>query len=338
MNQSIDVRRLSKSVFAALAAALSFVSACGGTQAIAVEPAAKSADSPVDAVNAPPSDEAMCRWIEALASPSSADRGEAQSELSRAGNAALPHVAAAARSPNPEVRLRSVEILRRHAAGDDAALAAAAQASLDELASASQTPVARAAQTALAVNAQQRLADEARKNESQMIVRGRGIVMIRPAIIARAAVARRVAVGRSVSVTVINGKRTIVAEEGGERVEISDGGDDGIKMTITKTIDGKEKKESFAAQDAKQLKEKHPEAYKEYAKHADDGGGAAVRQRLVEILGEKAVDGANGEKKEAKPRSEKLPADAAPAARLPRQLPPPNHVDVPIVPSVPKRR
>ncbi len=248
----------------------------------------------------------------------------------RAGAPALDKVAAAAGSTIPEVRVRSVDILRRHSMGGDASLSSDAQVRLDGMSSSPDMGVARAALAALATNARQRAAEKAAQVDPRTIFRaGGGMVFVRPPIVARAAVARRVVVGRSVSVTVTNGKRTIVAQDGDQRVEISDGGDDGIKMTISKKVDGKEEKESFAAKDAEELKEKHADAYKEYAKYAKDGGGAVIRRSIVDILDKKALDGEKGAKKADKSKPKVPRAAAAPALVPPPKLPPLNHIDVP---------
>jgi hypothetical protein len=237
------------------------------------------ADEPVATEPAPDADEVR-RWINELESPSQATRGAAQAALLRAGEAALEQVTAAARSPNPEVRLRCVEVLRRHAAGDAAALAQAGQSALDELAKATETSVARAAESAIAANARRRAADEATKYQDRILVRGGGaIIRLRPAVLPKA-VAALPAGARSVSVSVINGRRTILATSDEETVAISDGGDDGIKMSITKKVAGKEKKESFAAKDAAELKAKHAEAFKVYERYAKDGGGRVVLDEI----------------------------------------------------------
>jgi hypothetical protein len=77
--------------------------------------------------------------------------------------------------------------------------------------------------------------------------------------------------------TVINGRRTIKATNRQESVEIADGGEDGITVSITRKADAAkdggekaEKTETYKAKDAKELAAKHPEAFKVYEKY----GGA----------------------------------------------------------------
>jgi hypothetical protein len=193
--------------------------------------------------------------------------------------------------------------------------------------------VARAAQTALATNARRKIDEAYAAGDAGVfferggfarpaVIRGRGVIRAAPL---------RIATFRAVSI--VDGKRTIVAEEGGQRVEISDGGDDGIKMTIARKVDGKEKKESFAAKDAKEFKEKHPEAFKEFEKYAKDAGGAVVVRGVARMRGEKA----EGEK-DAESRLVDPPAVEAPAVVPPPKLPPLNHVDVPDVSAAAPRR
>lgn len=295
---------LSTSFWLVAVAACSHFAVCGAATSA-------RADQPVDEASksAPADDATIHRWVEDLGDPSYQVRGAAQAQLMRAGERALERIVDGARSTNPERRVRCVDILRRHAAEEESTLARLAQASLEELSKSDALSVARGAVAALEANARRRADDEAAERNGRVLVRaGGGMILVRPAILPRAV--KRVAVERSVSITNINGKRTIVAKDGDRRVEITDGGDDGIKVTITDKVDGKEKKESYAAKDAKTLKEKHPRAYVEYARHAEN---AAARARLSEIL------------KEARERPEKPALDKA------RLLPPPNHVDVPAV-------
>jgi hypothetical protein len=255
----------------------------------------------------------IARWIAELESPSQATRSAAQTELQRAGEAALEQVSAAVRSTKPEVRLRSVEILRRHADGDEPTLAESARVTLQRFAGDGDMGVARAAESAIAASARNRAAEEAADTAQQrVVVRGGGaMIRLRPVVVARAA-AVPVAV-RSVSVSVINGKRTIHAKNGDEEVEISDGGDDGIKMSITKKVDGKVKKETFAVKDAKELMEKHADAFELYEQYASELKSGA-RARLVEP-----------------------PVVADGKAKAVPKLPPVNHTDVPNIAPSPQR-
>ena len=274
----------------------------------AAEPRATEPDGPAPTA-ARPDAEQIAAWIGDLESPAHATRSAAQLALQRAGEAALLPVVAAVRSPNPEVRLRCVDVLRRHAAGDDPALAQAGQSALEALTKNSDMSVARAAESAIAANARERAAAEFAEQQEQLMLGRRGaVVRLRPLGVAKA-VGIPAANVRSISIAVVNGKRTIVAQNGDERVEISDGGDDGVKMSISKKVDGKEKKDTFVAKDASELKAKHPEAHKVYEQYAKDGG-VKVEAKLW---------------RERLERAEKLapPKEAKPKA------PPVNHTDVP---------
>ncbi len=249
----------------------------------ATEPKATEPDAPAQATVRPDAKQ-NAAWLADLESPAHATRSSAQLALQRAGEAALVPVVAAVRSPNPEVRLRCVDILRRHAAGDDPALAQAGQSALEALAKNADMSVARAAESAIAANARQRAAEEYAEQQEQLLLGRRGaIVRFRPLAVAKAAGIPAATV-RSVSIAVVNGKRTIVAQNGDERVEISDGGDDGIKMSISKKVDGKEKKDTFAAKDAAELKAKHPDAHKVYEQYAKDGGVKVEAKLVIEAI------------------------------------------------------
>jgi hypothetical protein len=289
--------------------AATFLAAVAGTFQV-------QAGEPIAASEPAPDAQTIRGWIADLESPSQATRGAAQASLLRAGEAALEPLIAAARSPNPEVRLRCVDVLRRHATSDVTPLAQSGRAALDELARASETSVARAAESALAAISRERAADEAVMMRDRIMVRGGAMIRLRPLVVPKVIEAMPAGV-RSVSVSVVNGKRSIHARSGEETVEISDGGDDGITMTITKKVDGKEKKESFAAKDVDELKKKHAEAFKLYERYAQDGGGRAVADevRLRREKLEKAI-------------SPEAPKASKAKGAKPKE-PPLNHVDVP---------
>lgn len=275
-----------------LAIAFAFCAAMASAAHAQHEAAKEKAAGPRVAEKAPVAPEApeapdakqVAAWIADLESHSQATRSAAQTALQRAGDAALAQIVAAVRSPSPEVRLRCVEILRRHAAGDDPTRAQAGQSALDTLAQDADMGVARAAESAIAANARQRAADEyAEQQEQLMLGRGRALVRLRPLAVAKAVGIPAGAV-RSVSISVVNGKRNIVAQSGDERVEISDGDDAGIKLSITKKVDGKETKETYAAKDAAELKAKHPAAHKVYEQYAKDGGVKIEAKLLLEAI------------------------------------------------------
>jgi hypothetical protein len=287
---------------------------------VALSPFASAQDSTrqkvrtVPSATEPPPDAALIgRWIAELESPSQASRSAAQASLQRTGAAAIEQVAAAARSPNPEVRLRCMEILRRHAGGEEPALAEQSKETLQRLAGDGDMGVARAAESAIAANARSQAAKVAADvtQQHRMVVRGGAMIRLRPMVAARAVAVP--AVARSVNISIFNGKRTINAKDGDEEVEISDGGEDGITMSISKKSDGKVEKKTYAAKDADELKEKHADAFKIYEQYAKDGGVGAVRKEL----------------RRARPVVPEPGVEVDGKAKPAPKLPPVNHTDVP---------
>jgi hypothetical protein len=79
---------------------------------------------------------------------------------------------------------------------------------------------------------------------------------------------------RNVRVTVVDGVKTIDAQENGRKIRITEDAN-GIDMTITENRDGKEVSEQFQAKDAEELKKNHPNAHEVYQRYA--GGAGPVR-------------------------------------------------------------
>ena len=76
---------------------------------------------------------------------------------------------------------------------------------------------------------------------------------------------------RAVSATVLNGKRTVNVDEPNRKIRIEDTNGQNIKVRITETIDGKEKKTEHEAVDLKQLQANAPEAARLYEEFAAAG-------------------------------------------------------------------
>ncbi|MDP7134599.1 MAG: hypothetical protein QF437_29160 [Planctomycetota bacterium] len=74
--------------------------------------------------------------------------------------------------------------------------------------------------------------------------------------------------GDSVSVTNVNGVRTITVKEKERTVEIREQQGDALELLITKTAGGKTKTEKIEAKNADDLKKRHPKLYALYKKHA----------------------------------------------------------------------
>ncbi|MDA1140510.1 MAG: hypothetical protein O3B01_18220 [Planctomycetota bacterium] len=74
--------------------------------------------------------------------------------------------------------------------------------------------------------------------------------------------------GDSVSVTTVNGVKTITVTETARTVEIKELPEDALELVITTKVDGKTKTEKIEAKNAEDLEKQHPKLYALYKKHA----------------------------------------------------------------------
>lgn len=190
-----------------------------------------------------PSAEEISGWIKNLDGDKFADREQAYNKLVEAGVPAIDAVAEAATSDSKEVSRRSIEILQRLMQTEDAATKEKAKAALSKLTES--------------------------KNES---VAGRAAQALKPptpiganAMPGRIVGGIRIAGGpgvRSVRVHNVNGRRTIEINENGKKTEIVDDPTQGIEISTTEKVDGKDKTEKITAKNLEELKKNHPEAAK----------------------------------------------------------------------------
>jgi hypothetical protein len=324
----VAMRRMLLGITTVLLPAMLAIVVCNEV-ARAIEPANTKRGEPVPAApepTAPPTERELADWVRDLGNPAYAVRDKAQAKLTAAGELALDPITRAVTSTEPEVRQRAVEILRRHAAGTSEPIGTKARVALEDLSRSEDMAVARAASSAMATNDRKRQEAqlEATTRDRMMVRGGRAVFMPgKPLVVARARAIAIAPGATSLQISVVNGKRSLIAKADGQKVEISDGGDDkgGIKMSITKKVDGKEVKESFTAKDADELKTKHAEAYKVYEKYTKP----AAKPPLKAIVDPAEIwKGA-------------LPKQAAPPkAAAPPKLPPVEHTDVP--PAIPAPR
>lgn len=299
-----------------------------GEFARADEPASKASAATVPAATepaVPPTERELSDWVRDLGDPAYAVRDKAQAKLIAAGEFALEPVTRAVAATEPEVRQRAVEILRRHAAGASEPIGTKARVTLEDLSRSPDMAVARAATSAMATNDRKRQEAqvEAQMRDRMMVRGGRAVFLpARPLVVARARAIAIAPGATTLQISVVNGKRSLTAEADGQKVEISDGGDDGIKMSITKKVDGKEVKENFAAKDADELKTKHAEAYKVYEKYTKPAAKPAL----------KAAADPEDIWKDALPKG-----TAPPKAADAPKVPPVEHTDVPRVIPAPRK-
>lgn len=185
-----------------------------------------------------------------------ADRQQASEKLAEAGLKAIEALQKAADSDSREASGRAVEILKRHFESEADALKAAAKAALEKIAQSDRPLASRLAKAALAP-----------KPEGQ----APGVIQLVPGQI-QIQVQAIAGNGRNVRTKITNGVKEIEAEENGQKVKIVDDPQNGIKLEITETKDGKETTRKVEAKNAEELKKQDPEAHKVYEKYSGQGG------------------------------------------------------------------
>ena len=215
--------------------------------------------------------EDLQRWARDLDSDDFNVRQNATRKLSQAGKAAIPYAVKAAESDSLESISRAMEVLKDLFGSADQSTQEAAKAALVKLSESSNKSVARRAKAALTP-----VAEAPGQPVFGGLVPGGNIqIQVLPA-----AGAQRIRVANN------NGNKEVEVEENGKKIQITETAKDGIKVTVTEKVDGKEKSESYAAKDADELKKKHPEAHKLYEKYAGNNNGAAVVIGNIQINGQ----------------------------------------------------
>ncbi len=108
----------------------------------------------------------------------------------------------------------------------------------------------------------------------------------------------------------IAGPRKIVGEHDGQRVVIRDENGMKIKLTLTKTVDGKDVTEEFTAETYGELKKNHPEIVKIYDKLAGKGQPQAQNQVNGIVIG-------NAVPIQIQVQAQAVPVQAIPEAPVP---------------------
>lgn len=179
-------------------------------------------------------------WISDLSAKQLSKRQKARQELVKIGAAAVPSLVLATNADDKNTREKSVSLLGVLLASKDKDTKDAAMAALQLLADSGTPAVAALAKQAL--------------NASGIPGTARNEPNFR-------------ATSSRVSVSVVNGAKTIDAEEHGRKVHIQEAPGKGIQMEITEG----DKSKKLKIKDAAELKRKHPDAHKVYMKYASDG-------------------------------------------------------------------
>ena len=197
--------------------------------------------------------------IKQLGSPNFADRQAASQKLAKLGQQAIPKLTATALGNNREAVTRSVDILKGHLKSADEKLQAVAKAALEKLSNMEQGVGPRLAREALAPP----------KPRPEPVPR-----QIAPGIQILPQVQLQVQGGaQGIKMRNVNGVKDVEVTENGRKIKIHDDPNQGIKVEIVETKEGKAVTRTFQAKDSDELKKKSPEAHKLYEKYAKGGAG-----------------------------------------------------------------
>jgi len=204
--------------------------------------------------------------IKQLASSNFAERQAASQQLTKLGKQVIPRLTAAALGDNREAVTRSVDILKGHLKSVNEKLQSAARAALEKIAAIENGVGPRLAREALAPPKPRPQPAPGR------VIRGFPQIQLQIQGGAKAIKMRNV-----------NGVKDIEVTEKDRTIKIHDDPNQGIKVEITETKNGKPVTRKFEAKNADELKKKHPEAHKLYQQYSQ-GVAGNIQLRINGLL------------------------------------------------------
>ena len=245
-------------------------------------------------------------WLHQLDADNFSEREAASRSLTEAGAAAVEALTKALDSPSPEIATRSGSILKQHLTGKDDSLRTKVKAALAETAKGESAAATKAKKLLAAAK------PELDAGVTQPLRPGGGF-RIAPGIAIRVRPGGGIRVGgggvrigpggigtRLQISSTSGGSRSVSVQENGKKIEIKENKKDGIKISVTAPVDGKDKTTKYAAKDKEELKKKHPEAAKLYDKYMGKSG--TIRIGGPVIIGGGIVGGLPGIRPFAPPR------------------------------------
>ena len=200
-------------------------------------------------------EEAIVTLIKQFDSPNFAERQAASQQLTSLGQKAIPELTAAALGSNRETVTRCVDILNNHLKSANKNIQAAAKSALEKISVVEQGVGPRLAREALA---------PPKPLPGQAVPGIRILPQIQLQIQGGA---------QGIKMRNVNGVKDVEVTENGRKVKIHDDPNQGIKVEIIETKEGKPVSRVFQAKNADELKKKSPEAHKLYEKYAKGGAG-----------------------------------------------------------------
>ena len=190
--------------------------------------------------------EQIAGWVKELTSRNFQARRAASKRLLAAGGAVIGQLTDAADGTDLERTTRCLYVLKKLQGSEDQATKAAAGAALKKLAGSKNPTVARRAEAALPKA-------DPKPAARTSTLQGFRIVGLQAA--------------NRISISIVNGRRTIEVKEGTGKILIRDNNGKQIEMEITSKVKGKPQIRKVKAATEEALKKADPEAYKLYRKY-----------------------------------------------------------------------
>ena len=210
------------------------------------------------------SSEDVDRWIRQLDAPEFTQRQDATVRLRRLGPSVFPKLVEAAKGTSRERTARAVQILEFHYRNGSDEAKQEAKKALEEIAQSSSGPVARQARSILTPD----------KSKASPGARPAPNRAAQAAAILRLRAMRGAALpGRTVTVTNVNGTKTITITEKDKTVKLFEEPKGKITLTVKEKKNGKARVKVYQAKSAEELKKKDAQAYKIYQMAKKEGQG-----------------------------------------------------------------
>jgi hypothetical protein len=220
---------------------------------------------------AAPTDDEVRGLIADLDSDRFETREQATADLIRTGRAAIDPLVEAVNGRSLEVTTRATTVLKELAESFDQETRTAAKAAIEKLAGSDNPSVASRAQAVMKPEESR----GPRPFVQQRVIVGGGFQF---------GFGRR---GMQIMQGLNGGERRTQVTEGGKTITITEHPQNGITVTIAERVKGTAQTSMAQAKDADELKEKHPEAFKDYERYAINrpfvaagGGGLAAGVRI----------------------------------------------------------
>ena len=210
------------------------------------------------------SGEDVDRWIRQLDAPEFTQRQDATVRLRRLGPSVFPKLVEATKGTSRERTARAMQILEFHYRNGSDEAKQAAKKALEQIAQSSSGHVARQAKSILTPDKSK--APSGARPAPNRAAQAAAIIRLR-------AMRGAVQPGRTVTVTNVNGTKTITITEKDKTVKLVEEPNGKITLTVKEKKNGKAQVKAYQAKSPEELKKKDAQAYKIYQTAKKEGQG-----------------------------------------------------------------